>query len=399
MKRQIWRLSLENVVPFAKPEEKVLVLQGGGALGAYQAGAYLTLAEAGMGVDWIAGISIGAIHAAILAGNPPEDHERKLRAFWELVTDDVVTFPGSDGPMFRALTNEISAAKAATLGIEGFFRPRGPFELLNELFSADFWKGPTSFYDTSPLRQTLLDLADFDYLNEKGPRVSVGAVEVESGNFAYFDSRHQTIAPEHIMASAALPPGLPSVEIDGVHYWDGGMVSNTPLQYVLEEPGDHPLLVFQIDLFSARGHMPKSLLEVQQRDKDIRLSSRTRLTTDRYLQLHDIAGHAARLREKLPPELRDDSDMVALYNAGPHRPVTLVLLINRPGEFDSGTKDYQFSRLTMTERWKAGQEDAARTLANPLWTGRELNRSGIHILDLAAPEGGIGPHYSKVSAL
>ncbi len=384
---------------FAKPEEKVLVLQGGGALGAYQAGAYLTLLEAGLGVDWIAGISIGAIHAAILAGNAPEDHERKLHDFWDIVTDDVIVFPGSDSPMFRALTNEISAAKAALVGIEGFFRPRAPSELMEELFTVDFWKGPTSFYDTSPLRQTLLDLADFDYLNDKGPRVSVGAVEVESGNFAYFDSKYQIITPEHIMASAALPPGLPSIAIDGVHYWDGGMVSNTPLQYVLEEPGEDPLLVFQIDLFSARGRMPRSLLDVQHRDKDIRLSSRTRLTTDRYLQLHDIAGHAARLREKLPPELKDDPDMVALYKAGPHRPVTLVLLINRSSEFDSGTKDYQFSRLTMTERWSAGHEDAVRTLSNPLWIERELNPSGIDILDLAAPEGGTGPHHNKVSAL
>ncbi len=384
---------------FAKPEEKVLVLQGGGALGAYQAGAYLALAEAGLGVDWIAGISIGAIHAALLAGNPPELHEQRLHEFWELVTDDVITFPGSDSPMFRALINEISAAKAAAMGIEGFFRPRGPFEVLEEMFTVDFWKGPTSFYDTSPLKQTLLELADFDYLNGKGPRISVGAVAVESGNFAYFDSKHQLIEPEHIMASAALPPGLPAVEIEGVAYWDGGMVSNTPLQYVLEEPGDSPQLIFQIDLFSARGRMPRSLLDVQHRDKDIRLSSRTRLTTDRYLQLHDIAGHAARLREKLPPELRDDPDMVALYEAGPHRPVTVVLLINRSTEFDSGTKDYQFSRLSMTERWRDGREDALQTLANPLWVERELSGSGIEILDLAKPEGGTGPHHSKVSAL
>jgi len=381
-------------VPVAESEETVLVLQGGGALGAYQAGAFLSLADGGMGVDWIAGISIGAINAAIIAGNPAQARARRLRAFWEEVTADVIDLPFMQQSFLRPLGNQLAAAHGMFGGVSGMFTPRIP-----NLLSVDFWKGPVSVYDTSPLRSTLLDLVDFDFLNERGPRLSVGAVEVESGNFAYFDSKRQVIGPEHIMASGALPPGFPPIEIDGTFYWDGGLVSNTPLQYVLEEPGESPLLVFQIDLFSARGHMPENMLDVQQRDKDIRYSSRTRLTTDRYSQLHDIAGHAARLRDKLPPELRDDPDILALCDAGPHRPVTLVLLIQRPSDFDSASKDYEFSRLSMTERWQAGREDAARTLASPDWINRAAFKGGIDILDLGAPEGVPGPKKRRKSAL
>ena len=381
-------------MPVAEPEETVLVLQGGGALGAYQAGAYIALGEGGMGVDWVAGISIGAINAAIIAGNPVEDRAPQLRAFWEEVTADAIDLPFLQHSFLRPLGNQLAAAHGMFCGVSGMYSPRIP-----NLFSPDFWKGPISIYDTSPLRETLLELVDFDYLNERGPRLSVGAVEVESGNFAYFDSKSQVIGPEHIMASGALPPGFPPVEIEGILYWDGGLVSNTPLQYVLEEPGEAPLLVFQIDLFNARGHKPENMLDVQQRDKDIRYSSRTRLTTDRYSQLHDIAGHAARLRDKLPPEFRDDPDMQALCDAGPHRPVTLVLLIQRPSDFDGASKDYEFSRLSMTERWKEGHDDAARTLSSPDWVERAAFKGGIEILDLGAPEGTPGPKKRKKSAL
>jgi len=386
-------------VPFTEQGENVLVLQGGGALGAYQAGAYLTLAEGGFDVDWIAGISIGAINAAIIAGNPPAKRTRQLRAFWEHVTADVIELPWLEHSALRPLANELAAAHAMLWGIDGFFTPRLPHFYPIDLFKPDFWKGPVSVYETFPLRATLLDLVDFDYLNEKGPRLSVGAVDVESGNFTFFDSRNQVISPEHIMASGALPPGFPPVEIEGRYYWDGGLVSNTPLQYVLEEPGECPLLIFQIDLFSAWGHMPTNLLEVQHRDKDIRYSSRTRLTTDRYRQLHDIAGHAARLREKLPPELRDDPDMQALCDAGPNRPVTLALLIHRPSEFEGASKDYEFSRLTMTDRWHAGREDAARTLASPIWAEHSKFTSGIEILDLGTPEEAPGRRTRRKTGL
>lgn len=380
-------------------EETVLVLQGGGALGAYQAGAYLALCEGGLEVDWVAGISIGAINGAIIAGNPGSDRSGKLHAFWEEVTADAFPLPWLEASVLRPFANELAAAQAMFDGVSGFFTPRFNVMGLPSVFSPEFWKGPVSFYDTSPLRNTLLDLVDFDYLNEKGPRLSVGAVEVETGNFTYFDSAAHTLLPEHIMASGALPPGFPPVEIDGKHYWDGGLVSNTPLQFVLEEPGDCPLLIFQIDLFSARGHLPETMLDVQQREKDIRYSSRTRLTTDRYRQLHDIAGRAARLRDKLPPDLRDDPDMMALCEAGPSRPVTLALLIHRPSEFASASKDYEFSRLSMTERWQAGHDDAARTLANPLWAARKDVTGGIDIFDLGTPDDADGPRKRKVSAL
>ena len=381
-------------MPATEPEQNVLVLQGGGALGAYQAGAYMALADHQCEIDGVAGISIGAINGAIIAGNPPEARADKLHAFWEEVTTDAIQLPWLEASVLRPFANELAATQAMFEGVSGFFTPRLP-----SLFSTDFWKGPVSFYDTSPLRGTLLDLVDFDYLNDKGPRLSVGAVNVATGNFAYFDSASRTIAPEHIMASGALPPGFPPIEIDGEFYWDGGLVSNTPLQFVLEEPGECPLLIFQIDLFSARGHVPETMLDVQQREKDIRYSSRTRLTTDRYRQLHDMAGRAARLRAKLPPELQDDPDIKTLCEAGPSRPVTLALLIHRPSEFASASKDYEFSRLSMTERWQEGHDDAVRTLASPVWAERKDVAGGIHILDLGSAEDVGGPRRRKVSAL
>ena len=315
-------------VEVPQTESDILVLQGGGALGAYQAGAYQALTDAGRDIRWVAGISIGAINAAIICGNPEKLRAAKLADFWDTVSVGLTTPAWADATWSRDIFTRMASTTAIMTGVPGFFRPRFPWAGVS---AAGVLNG-TSYYDTAPLRDTLTRLIDFDYLNEHGPRLSVGAVDIETGNFAYFDSRRTRITPEHVMASGALPPGFPAVEIDGRHYWDGGLVSNTPLQYVLENAGHDPICVFQVDLFSARGANPDSLDDVAQREKDIRFSSRTRLTTDRFRQLNHIQEAAKRLAAKLPEEFRDDPDLAHLMSSGPPCPVTLLHLIHRKEE-------------------------------------------------------------------
>ena len=362
-----------------KMEQTVLVLQGGGALGAYQAGAFQRLSEGGFDFDWVAGISIGAINAAIICGNPADQSVGRLRAFWERVSSSPAFTPWLWGTRSRSTFVELAAAQVMALGVPGFFTPRSPLA---------FWPlGATqalSVYDTTPLKETLGETVDFDYLNDKGPRISVGAVDIETGNFTYFDSSRMRIDVRHIMASGALPPGFPPVEIDGRFYWDGGLVSNTPLQYVMENVGADPVCIFQVDLFSACGEIPENLADVEQREKDIRFSSRTRLTTDRYRQLHDIHGAAARLAAKLPKALQADPDLAFLCATGPECPVTLAHLIHRKEGFESNSKDYEFSRVSMTEHWTAGMEDAKRTITHELWKSRQIGKDGLQVFDLGA---------------
>ncbi len=373
---------LKGALHMPATELNALVLQGGGALGAYQAGAFEALEEAGTSFYWVAGISIGAINAALICGNREKDRGPALRTFWNRITSTLAMpapFWTNGG---RRAYSELAAAEVTLAGAPGFFRPRLP---------AAFWPwfaAPAlSFYDTAPLEETLNELVDFDLLNDSGPRLCVGATDVETGNFAYFDSRSLRIDARHIMASGALPPGFPPVEIDGRHYWDGGLVSNTPLQYVMEQAeGDQPLCVFQVDLFNARDALPKDVIEVQQREKDIRYSSRTRLTTDRYRELHALRSAAERLAAKLPDTLKDDPDLALLRTAGPSCPVTLVHLIHRKQGFEGSGKDYEFSRQSMSDHWAAGRGDVTRTLAHSSWKSRRIGADGLQIFDLGSRE-------------
>ena len=352
------------------------MLQGGGALGAYQAGAYEALSLEGASPHWIAGISIGAINAALIAGNPPERRVARLREFWETTTQ--LSASALTGIEARRALNHVNASMAALCGSPGFFTPRFPPALLH----AGGTPGALSIYDTEPLRSTLNRLVDFELLNDGPLRLSVGAVNVRTGNFAYFDTAEQRLDARHIMASGALPPGFPPVEIDGEWYWDGGLVSNTPLQYVLDQPGTRSKLAFQIDLFSCDGPMPENLGQVAEREKDIRYSSRTRLNTTNALARHAIAQAARRVTAKLPQSLADDPDVQALRAASHESAVTVVHLIYRRKPYESHHKDYEFSRVSMREHWSAGYADVVHTLGHPDWKGRSAPRSGIHVFDL-----------------
>ena len=360
---------------------RALVLQGGGALGAYQAGVYAGAHERHKEVDWVAGVSIGAINAALIAGNAPERRVDRLKEFWYLVSSAAPQrLPDWAGT--REWQNQFSAASAALLGIPGFFEPRATPALLLGA------KAPVlSYCDTAPLRATLERLVDFDRINDGETRFSVGAVNVRTGNSVYFDNTTQRIGPEHIMASGALPPGFPPVHIDGEDYWDGGIVSNTPLQYVLDtHPRDESLLVLQVDLFSARGPMPRTLGETLERQKDITYSSRTRMNTDVLAANMNLQQAIADLMAKLPEQLRNDASVAAVCAQLTHEPIEIVHLIyrNKPDELES--KDYEFSRASVEDHWDAGLRDIRHTLDHPELLRQASDVNGVTTFDLADPQ-------------
>ena len=345
-----------------------LVLQGGGALGAYQAGVYEGLHEAGIRPNWLAGISIGALNAAIIAGSPEAERVARLREFWETICAAPVEWPAGEGlpnamPFafdMRSLHNAMAAMRALFQGQPGFFKPRFPPPFWSP-FAGD---GATSFYDTSPLTQTLERLVDFDRLNSGEVRVSVGAVNVRTGNLTYFDTAERRLGAKHFMASGALPPGFPAVEIDGEHYWDGGVVSNTPLSRVLSsEPRD--TLTFQVDLWSARGRVPRDLMELSSRQKDIQYSSRTRAITDHALRMQKMRQALQRTMAKLPETAMQDPEIRAIADLARHRSYNIIHMIYQSKIYEGHSKDYEFGLNAMRAHWQSGLDDIRRTLADP----------------------------------
>ena len=378
------------------PFERIaLALQGGGALGAYQGGVYQALAEADLHPDWVAGISIGAINAAIIAGNPPAARVDKLREFWELVSSPQMQWPGHsalvssggatdvspllNGDLARSVLNHWSAASALWWGATGFFTPRA----LSPWLCPDGSMEATSYYDTRQLEQTLQRLIDFDRVNDGPMRLSVGAVNVRTGDFVYFDSTTHRIGPKHIMASGALPPGFPAVEIDGEHYWDGGLVSNTPLGWMVDAGPAKDTLVFQVDLWSARGQFPRSMTRVATRQKEIQYSSRTRAESKRFKQQQRFKNQVAQLLAKLPPELADSPEVERLRGLCERKVGNLIQLIYHSKEYEGDSKDYEFSRQSTEDRWRAGYHDTVRTLRHPEVLERPSAPDGVFIFDVA----------------
>jgi NTE family protein len=347
------------------PNDIALVLQGGGALGSFQAGVFEELAARQVIPSWIAGISIGAINAALIAGNPPERRIAALNAFWEKLSSGMPNLMLPDGEGVRDHIREaahLGAAWAvASFGVPGFFRPHA----VAPSFAVPGSEAATSWYDSRPLARTLDELVDWRLLNEGPIRLSVGAVDIESGNFVYFDTRGDRptrIDARHIMASGALPPGLPAVRIGARHYWDGGLVSNTPLAHILDRGSMDDRLIFQVDLFPQRGQLPRELSDVWSREKDIRYSSRTRAVTDQYVRQRREHALVRRVLAKLPPELADDPDVAALRDRTADHAVSIVHLIYRARNWESGARDFEFSRQTMVEHWQQGRASLRRSL-------------------------------------
>ena len=369
-----------NVTAF---ESVALLLQGGGALGSYQAGVYEALVERNIEPTWIAGISIGSINSAIIAGNPSADRVAKLRTFWEGVTAGTSVWGGwadmFTGANTRSFFNQCFAGQALISGVPGFFSPRFPPPPMQP----NGTPAATSWYDTGELRTTLERLIDFDRINAKQVRFSIGAVNVRTGNFAYFDNATDTIRAEHVMASGALPPAFPAIEIDGEFYWDGGMISNTPLEWVMSAQSDLDTLVFQVDLWSARGVLPRDLAEVVVRMKEVQYSSRTRAATDQFKQHQKLRAAFNELYAKLPPELAATPQAQLLAKAADPAVYNIVQLIYRSPTYEGQSKDYEFSRKTMQDHWAAGYRDAKITLSHP--EVLTLPKTAVEVYDFVTP--------------
>lgn len=374
--RSSQRKAFQQPAPFRLPryDEIGLVLQGGGALGSYQAGVYEGIAEAGIEPTRISGISIGALNTAVIAGNAPGDRVGALRGFWNTISQpaDVISrvhslMPVSPG--YEDLARKWSSAWAATRtlveGQQGFFSPRIPMPA-----AALVKKRPdeVSYYDTAALRETLLKYADFDRINDGDVRVSVGAVNVRNGNLVYFDNSTMQLKPEHFMASGSLPPGFPAIEIDGEYYWDGGLVSNTPLTEIIRESQSKDTLVLQIDLWSSRGKLPGDFLDVSERVKDIQYSSRTRAVTAFMSQNQKHAQMIKALLEHIPASVRRDHAFIQeAQKAADGSAVNVVHLIYKNKTFEGHYKDYEFSKDTMKEHWESGLEDIRNSFGHPEW--------------------------------
>lgn len=363
-----------------------LLLQGGGALGAYQAGVYEALAQADLLPNWIAGISIGAINSALIAGNPPRERVDKLHAFWEEITTRPawkwiagLAMPMVQGTDHHEIANQMSAATTLMEGVPGFFTPRVPSPWLQTPGTIE----ATSYYDTRALRATLERFVDFDLVNSGHMRLSVGAVSVRTGNFSYFDTTTHTIRPDHVLASGALPPGFPPVEIDGEYYWDGGLVSNTPLQWVLQYGPRQDTLAFQVDLWSARGRFPQNMAEVATRQKEIMYSSRTRDNTDSFTATQRLRHAVANLIEDLPAEIKERPLARELRAYADHKVYRLVHLIYHARRYEGFSKDYEFSYQSMREHWRSGYDDTMRTLRHPDAIARPTNSDGVSTFDVA----------------
>jgi NTE family protein len=347
------RLSSNSSV-FGVHDRRVLVLQGGGALGSYQAGVYQGLAAEGFAPNWVAGVSIGAINATLIAGNSAERRVERLHEFWHRVSAQApIILPGG-WEFAQPMMNRMSAALVMMIGVPGFFKPR----TVPPFLAPEGSIGALSYYDTAPLRATLEELVDFERIGKDGVRVSLGAVNVRTGESVYFDSDKQKITVDHVMAS-----GSP-IEIDGEYYWDGGIMSNTPVQYVCENPRISALIV-TVDLFSGKGPLPQNLGQVQERAKDIQYQSKQRLTGSQIRHIETLRTKVAAILKKLPDELRSDPQVQELAALSERDPLSIVHLVNRHDTGSSDYKDYEFSRATVQKLWLAGQNDMQKVLEHP----------------------------------
>jgi NTE family protein len=376
---------LEQALPQGRTpfEQITLLLQGGGALGSYQAGVYEALAEADLHPDWVAGISIGAINSAIIAGNPPEKRVARLREFWETVSASPLGIPYFKHIELKdqknhQFVNQARAMNVLLFGAPNFFFPRIPPVMLWPPGSAD----KASYYDNAPLKTTLERLVDFDRVNSGAMRFSVGAVDVCTGNFTYFDTTTHKIICEHILASGSLPPGFPATKVGDRYFWDGGLISNTPLQWVLDSRPRRDTLAFQIDLWNARGMLPKDMIEVEVRQKEIVYSSRNRNATDQYQKMQKLRIALARVLKNIPPEFRDSEDVKLLAAETDDKVCNIVHLIYRSQAYEGIAKDFEFSRRTMEEHWQAGYNNALQTLADPQVLQLPDRAVGVRTFDL-----------------
>ena len=354
----------------------VLVLQGGGALGAYQAGVFEALHDAQIEPDWVIGTSIGAINGAIIAGNRPGERMARLKQFWDRVTWSGNPLRGLTHAVVPGFDEWLRSMSIMSQGIPSFFTPR-----------AGAWFGlhapvgieQAAFYCTEPLRETLTSLVDFDYLNSRQTRLTVGTVGVGSGQMRYFTNRDAPLDVQHVMASAAFPPGFPSVRIDGEAYWDGGIYSNTPLEAVLDDRPRHSSVIFTVQLWPSHGPEPASIREAMSRQRDIQYSSRAESHLERQRQIHRLRHVIRELGEHLPQEVRDSQAVRELLGWGCGTTMQVIELDAPNFERDELHKDIDFSADGIKRRWQAGYADAQRMIERAPWREELDPMEGIAI--------------------
>ena len=354
-------------------KQVVLVFQGGGALGAYQAGVYQALHEAGIEPDWIVGTSIGAINASLIAGNEPDNRLPMLTEFWRRIAQDPIR---GTSALWPQLTRSMSYLNAIWNGIPSFFAPN-PIAFMSQHLSL----GPdrAGYYSTRRLEQTLTDLVDFTLINRCKPRLTVGAAHVRTGRMRYFDGRDMPIGVEHIMASGALPPAFPAVRVDGELYWDGGILSNTPSEVVLEDNPRRNSLIFGVHLWNPEGEEPSTIWEVLHRHKDIQYSSRVANHILRQQQAHHLRHVIQKLASHLPDAVRGDDDIRELESWGCATQMHIVRLLAPSLANDDHTKDVDFSVEGIRARWDAGLEDARKAIAHAPWSGEFDPLEGVFL--------------------
>ena len=358
----------------------VLVLQGGGALGAYQAGVYHGLRDGGIEPDWVIGTSIGAINGALIAGNPPEQRLDRLQTFWGRLGHG----RGFDNAWSMGFfANALANLNTLTHGVPGFFQgnPHAPWGMH---FPVGLERA--SFYTTEPLRHTLRELVDFDCLKDRRTRLTVGAVSVRTGEMRYFDSRDMTLGAEHVMASGALPPGLPAVRIDGEPYWDGGIYSNTPVEVVLDDKPRRDSLIISVNIWQPNGSEPGTIWQVLGRQKDIQYASRGKSHVMRQEQIHRLRHVIRELGKRLSDEERRDPEVTELLEYGCGTTMHLVRLLSPRLDREDHTKDIDFSRAGIRTRWQAGYEHAQRVVAAQPWVCHVEPLQGVLIHESSEDE-------------
>jgi NTE family protein len=358
------------------PRQVVLVLQGGGALGSYQAGVYQAMQEAGMEPDWVIGTSIGAINAALIAGNPPDRRMEHLRTFWHGLEQPVCKGLSvwGNGTLNTALSDWITMAA----GIPSFFVPN-PLAWLGQ--QARVGVERAAYYTTGPLRQTLSRLVDMDYINARHVRMALGAVKIATGEMHYFDSRKETLTLDAILASGALPPAFPAVRVDNDFYWDGGIYSNTPVEAVLDDHPRRSSLIFTVDLWSAKGRVPESLWEVEGKQKDIRYASRSESHIAQQQKLHHLRHVIELLIAAMPGSLRERPDVVELAGRGCHTTMHIARIIAPHAADEDPLMDIDFVPRNIRTRWQAGYRDAQAMIECAPWNDPVDPLQGIVVHD------------------
>jgi NTE family protein len=353
------------------PGQVVLVLQGGGALGSYQAGVYQALHEAGVEPDWIIGTSIGAINASLIAGNAPQDRLPRLREFWKRMEQRPVwSFPGA----FPGFNEKLSYWSTVTNGISGFFRPN-PLAHAGDDYPLSAERA--GYYSTEPLEQTLAELVDFNLVNRCRPRLTVGAAHVRTSQMRYFDSRDGELGIKHIMASGALPPAFPAVRIDGELYWDGGILSNTPTEAVFDDNPRRNSLIFAVHMWNPEGAEPTTMAEVLNRHKDVQYSSRIASHIARQQQAHRLRHVITQLAARIPEVERNSEAVRELTGYGCSTQMHVVRLLAPQLDRESHTKDIDFSPSGIRQRWDAGYAHTKTVLDRSPWVGEFDPLTGV----------------------